>query len=221
MRKQPLQDYTIDGLLVLGQRVFQSFLEIDGVRPALATIGLDDAFFADGEAKLAAFRQSADTFTGLDADKLARTEEVVQAREALQDGAFGRHVGVAALAFEPPELSRLGLARRSVDMQRIDTFLLAAQSFYQGLLSDDAKAEAMSARGAPREELEATLVEVDAVIQRRNDRDALDAEKQQALKTRNTAREALESWIRTLREHAQVALRDTPQLLEPLGYTVA
>lgn len=220
MRAIDLSKLTTDRMRMTALSILMTLEDHDTIPKALRPLGIGDATVAEGKRLYDAYVEANTLFVGFNADKIARTEALHALWEELRGNVFRRHADVARLLFDETVLVRLGLSRKAAELRRFDTFVLTAKAFYTNLLADDVLTDAMARLGVSRDELADALDRVNALYDLRTERDTLHADRKSARRTRDAHRRDLEAWISALRDRARIALRDTPKLLQLLGFIV-
>jgi hypothetical protein len=189
----------------------------------LAERGYDAEAFDALQAQLDAFAESAAVFQRLDGEKEQAAQDFTEAVDAFRRGPFRTHVGLAQAAFTGEDGPRrlLGLDDGVGNLDtRYNEWHGKAVTFYDELQTNAGLQDALARVHFTAEELQSGADEVARIEGLQQRRNTLDADRQQARRDRDAVRDELETEVRRLQKLAQVVLRDTPDELEKLGFTV-
>jgi hypothetical protein len=223
MRVSNISDVPVNRVGNHVQQIITSIRDSESIALRLAERGIDAATLDALQDRLDAFTEAVAAFNRLDGEKQQAAQDFTEAVDAFRRGPFRDHVSLAEAAFSgesgPRRLLGLDNGIGNVNTAYAD-WLSQAVTFYDELQSTDRLQDALAEVNLTPEELQAGADEVarlDRLHQSRNDRDA---ERQQARRDRDAQRVLLETELRRLQKIGRVALRDTPDDLEKLGFTV-
>ena len=100
--------------------------------------------------------------------------------------------------------------------REIEPFLAQAQATYTTALETPEYLSALAAHGYPASELEANLAQLQTLVSAISALGAASAAAKLATAQRENAVNDLETWLRRFRAVARYALRDQPELAEPI-----
>jgi hypothetical protein len=214
---------SVDELRTHAGQILNSARASDTILARLADRGYDDTKLTALQGHLDAFTDAARRFDALRADREAASQTFTDTLDAFRRGRFREHVGIADSAFTGDAGARSalnlddGLDNLSVGYA---TWRSQAVDFYTEILSDDDLSTAVAAFNLTPDELQDGLQEIEAIDALRQAREAYDSERQQARRDRDALRDVLETELRQFQKLSQVVLRETPEMLERLGYVV-
>lgn len=132
--------------------------------------------------------------------------------------AYSAALKIARIAFRGNETARNALGLSGTRKQSLSGWLDQARRFYNNLLRDPAFVAAMSTYSYNQAKLEAESALVQAVAEAGELQDKERGEAQEATKARDAKLDELDQWLADYKAIAEVALADSPQRLEQLGF---
>ena len=211
---------SIDQRLLEAQVAIDNSLNNPVILDAVTLFGYD-------EARLKAARALYDeTMALVAAQKLEYGEQyeataVVQAAWDTADLAYKRALKISRIVFKGNEKARNALRLSGTRKQTLSGWLEEATVFYTNLLATPDFIAAMTPYSYDQTKLEAEAALVVAVANANAAQDKERGEAQEATKARDAKLDELDQWLADYKAIAQVALDESPQRLEQLGWVVA
>ena len=134
------------------------------------------------------------------------------------DNSYMVHRKLARLALKDQPQAQKALLLHKRKKRSLSGWLAQSKVFYTNLLGNDMAKTALAKYNLTEEKLTSGLNAVDQVQALEAVQKQERSEAQQATKERDAVLNALNEWLVELREVAQIALADTPQQLEALGF---
>ena len=150
-------------------------------------------------------------------EQYAATEARDEAWQAA-DKSYMVHRKLARLALKDQPQAQKALLLHKPKERTLSDWLAQSKVFYTNLLGNDMAKTALAKYNLTEEKLTSGLNAVDQVQALEAVQKQQTSEAQQATKERNAVLNALNERLVELREVAQIALADTPQQLEALGF---
>jgi hypothetical protein len=183
--------------------------------------------FGYDEARLQAARTLYDEAMALVAAQKLEYGEQFEATATLQaawdeaDLAYKRALKIARIAFKGNEKARNALRLSGIRKKSLSGWLEETAVFYTNLLATPDFIAAMTPYSYDQAKLEAESALVDAVATAKAAQDKERGEAQEATKLRDAKLDELDRWLSDYKAIATVALDESPQQLEQLGWVVA
>lgn len=152
-------------------------------------------------------------------DQIAATETLNQTL-ATAKTTYIPFVQVARIAFKKDPGMATQLALNGKRKQSLSGWLEQAKVFYSNTLGSPAAVAKLAEFGITEEKLQSGQAEVVAVEAANSAQETEKGEAQQATKVRDEAIDVLDDWLDDYLGIAEVALAESPQLLEGLGIVV-
>ena len=149
--------------------------------------------------------------------------EATNALQAAWDAAdlvYKRTLKISRLVFKGNDEARNSLRLSGSRKLSLGGWIEQAMFFYKALLENPAFIAAMTPYSYDQTKLEAESALVNAVINARSKQNAERGQAQEATKARDAKMDELDRWIAEYKVVAEVALADSPQKLEQLGWVV-
>jgi hypothetical protein len=198
--------------------------EAPGIVPErLAEYGWSSERLSELRAVLSDFAAAANHYLDVKATESTATSTFNESVDAFRRGPFRSHVTLVGAVFTGDVAVRNqlqlddGLTTLST---HYDNWQPRAARFYQSVLSDASMQEALAEYNVSPEDLQQGADELDRLEALHSRRTDLSGERQQARQDRDAKREVLETELRRFQSFAEVALQDTPERLEGLGFTI-
>jgi hypothetical protein len=210
----------------MAQRLMAAQVAIDNSLNNPAILNAVTAFGYD-EARLQAGRALYDEVMGLAAAQEVEYGEqyeataVVQAAWDTADKAYKRALKISRVVFKGNEKARNALGLSGSRKNTLSGWIKQASTFYINLLGTPDLVAAMTPYSYDQTKLEAEAALVQAVVDASAAQDKERGEAQEATKVRDAKMDELDQWLSDYKAIAQVALDDSPQQLEQLGWVVA
>lgn len=134
------------------------------------------------------------------------------------EAAYSSALKIARIAFRGNETARNALGLGGTRKQSLSGWLDQARRFYNNLLRDPAFVTTMSAYNYDQAKLEAESALVQAVAEASELQDRERGEAQEATKARDAKLDELDQWLADYKAIAEIALADSSQRLEQLGF---
>jgi hypothetical protein len=135
--------------------------------------------------------------------------------------AYSAALKIARIVFRGNESARNALGLSGTRKQSLSGWLDQARRFYNNMLHDPDFVAAMTPYSYDQAKLEAEAALVQAVAEAKDAQDRERGEAQEATLARDAKLDELDQWLADFKAIAQVALSDSPQQLEQLGWVVA
>lgn len=183
--------------------------------------------FGYDEARLQAASTLYDEAMALVAAQKLEYGEQFEATATLQtawdtaDLAYKKALKIARIAFKGNEKARNALRLSGIRKKSLSGWLEETAVFYTNLLATPDFIAAMTPYSYNQAKLEAQSALVDAVATAKAAQDKERGEAQEATKVRDAKLDELDRWLADYKAIAQVALDESPQQLEQLGWVVA
>ncbi len=209
----------------MDQRLFSARIVIDNSIENAAILDAVTLFGYD-LARLQAARALYDEVIDLVATQKREYGEQYEATALLQtawdeaDLVYRRALKVSRAVFGGNEKARATLGLDGSRKFSLDGWMEQAQFFYKGLLETADLLAAITPYSYDLTKVQAERDLVQAVVNAKKVQDTERAEAQHATKVRDAKMDELDSWLARYKPIAEVALDDTPQLLETLGWVV-
>ena len=144
----------------------------------------------------------------------------LQAAWDTADLAYKRTLKISRLVFKGNDEARNSLQLSGSRKLSLGGWIEQAMFFYKALLENPAFIAAMTPYSYDQPKLEAENALVQAVINARSKQNTERGQAQEATKARDVKMDELDRWIAEYKVVAEVALADSPQKLEQLGWVV-
>ncbi|MCB8967986.1 MAG: hypothetical protein H6660_13945 [Ardenticatenaceae bacterium] len=132
--------------------------------------------------------------------------------------AYSATLKIARIVFRGNETARNALGLSGTRKQSINGWLDQARRFYNNLLRDPAFIAAMTPYTYNQAKLEAEAALVQAVATASEVQDRERGEAQEATQVRDAKLDELDQWLSDYKAIAEIALSNSPQMLEQLGW---
>lgn len=146
---------------------------------------------------------------------------VVNAAWETADLAYKKALKISRVVFKGNQKARNALGLSGSRKKTLSGWIKQATTFYTNLLGTPDLLAAMAAYSYDQTKLEAESALVQAVVTASAAQDKERGEAQEATQVRDAKMDALDQWTSDYKAIAQVALSDSPQMLEQLGWVVA
>jgi hypothetical protein len=145
----------------------------------------------------------------------------VQAAWDAADLAYKKALKISRVVFKDDANARASLGLSGSRKLSLSGWIKQATTFYLNLLSTPAFVTAMTPYSYDQAKLEAEAALVDVVVVASAAQDKERGEAQQATLLRDAKLDELDQWVSDYKKIAQVAVSESPQQLEQLGWVVA
>jgi hypothetical protein len=209
----------------MSQRLMEAQIAIDNSVNNPAILNAVAAFGYD-EARLQAGRALYDEVMGLAAAQEREYGEqyeataVVNAAWETADLAYKKALKISRVVFKGNQKARNALGLSGSRKKTLSGWISQATNFYTNLLNTPDLIAAMTPYSYDQAKLEAEAALVQAVAAANAAQDRERGEAQEATQMRDAKMDELDQWTADYKAIAQVALSDSPQQLEQLGWVV-
>ncbi len=211
---------SIDQRLLEAQQAIDNSLSNPAILNTVTLFGYD-------QARLEAARALFDEVTALVAAQKLEYGEQYEATATLQaaweaaDLVYKKALKIGRVVFKGNEKARNALGLSGGRKKSISGWISQAAMFYTNLLGTPDLLAAMAPYSYDQAKLEAEAALVQAVIAANAAQKKERGEAQEATQSRDAKLDELDQWVSDYKAIAQVALDDSPQQLEQLGWVVA
>ncbi len=174
------------------------------------------------EAALALYEEARE-LTNIQKKEYGEQYEATEAVQKAWDTAsitYGAAVKIARIAFRSQKSAQGALVLNGTRKQSLSGWIDQARRFYDHMLADPAYIAAMTPYSYDQAKLEAEAALVQAVMDASEKQDKERGQAQEATLARDAKLDELDQWVADYKAVAQVALAETPQKLEQLGWVV-
>ncbi len=209
----------------IDQRLLEAQVAIDNSLNTPAILEIVTAFGYD-HARLQAGRALYDEVMDLVVAQKREYGEQYEATAAVQaawdaaDLAYKRALKISRVVFRGNEKARNALGLSGSRKKSLGGWIQQTTNFYTNLLNTPDLIAAMTPYSYNQLKLEAEAALVQAVVDANAAQDRERGEAQEATKVRDAKLDELDQWLSDYKAVAQVALADSPQMLEQLGWVV-
>ena len=210
---------SIDERMLEAQLAIDNSLNNPVILEAITPFGYD-------ESRLRAARALYDEVMALVAVQKLEYGEQYEATAALQaawdaaDRVYMHTLKICRIAFRDKTKARNALSLNGSRKKSLGGWVEQATTFYLNLLDDAALLAALSPYGYDEAKLTAEAALVQAVVEARAVQNKERGEAQEATQLRDAKLDELDQWVADYKVIAEIALADSPQQLEQLGWVV-
>jgi hypothetical protein len=210
---------SIDQRLLEAQQAIDGSLNSPAVLQAVTRMGYD-------KARLEAARALYDEVMTLVAAQQREYGEQHEASAALQaawdaaDLAYKRTLKLCRIAFRDKTKAQTTLGLNGSRKKSLGGWIEQTTTFYMSLLEAADLMAALSPYGYDQTKLEEEAALVQAVVQARVVQNNERGEAQEATKLRDAKLDELDQWVADYKAVAEIALSESPQQMEQLGWVV-
>lgn len=210
----------------IAQRLLEAEVAINNTLGNAAILDAVAAFGYD-QAKLQAAYTLHQEALALNETQAREYGEQYEATQAVQQAwdeagrAYSAALKIARIAFRNNQAARNALGLSGVRKQSLSGWLDQARRFYNNLLRSPDFIAAMTPYSYDQTKLEAEAAMVQTVATASEAQDKERGEAQEATQVRDAKLDELDQWLADYKAIAHIALADSPQQLEQLGWVVA
>ncbi|MCB9422164.1 MAG: hypothetical protein H6667_20345 [Ardenticatenaceae bacterium] len=209
----------------MAQRLMAAQVAIDNSLNNPAILNAVTAFGYDA-ARLQAGRDLYDEVMALTATQEVEYGEQYEATAVVNtawetaDLAYKKALKISRVVFRGNQKARNALGLSGSRKKTLSGWIKQATTFYTNLLNTPDLIAAMTPYSYDQTKLEAEAALVQAVVAANAAQDKERGEAQEATQMRDVKMDELDQWVADYKAVAQVALSDSPQMLEQLGWVV-
>ena len=183
------------------------------IAAALDAFGYDAAALQEGQTLLDTARGLYDAQIKEYGEQHAATQAFLAASKQA-DKTYAAHRRLAKIAFKADAQRKTDLHLNERKPQVFNPWYEQARHFYTALLADTEAQTQLARYKVTLEAIQAAQAQVEATFALKSAQEKEKGEAQESTQQRDAAMEALEEWLSDFKVVAQIALEDTPQLLE-------